>query len=229
MGMNDFAPGKNEYGQFIIKNISPQNKTIFLFAGWPINLGGTRDLLTIPGVAESDIKSSLMKGELRTKFKNGDIELVMSNIDLLQFNNLGIQYLQGYGFTTGVLVDYNQLDGYVQGLLSAGPGSGITPTEHETLRQLIHFIDSGPGDGFVSGAVQITSPAGPFPNSITWYLDNTQTTKLVEKLINYNSNRFPSIITWNMYDIDGISIIHSVIDTITYNAAFESSRVRQIM
>src|SRR5208282_3006118 len=118
MGMDDFAPGKNECGQFVVRNTSPQKKTIFFFAGWPINLGCTRDLLKIPGVSEGDIKSSLMKGEIRNKLKNGDIELVFSNIDLLQFNDCGIQYLQGYGFTTGVLVGYDQLDGYVQSLLN---------------------------------------------------------------------------------------------------------------
>jgi len=116
--MDDFAPGKNECGQFVVRNTSPQKKTIFFFAGWPINLGCTRDLLKIPGVSEGDIKSSLMKGEIRNKLKNGDIELVFSNIDLLQFNDCGIQYLQGYGFTTGVLVGYDQLDGYVQSLLN---------------------------------------------------------------------------------------------------------------
>jgi hypothetical protein len=108
MGMDDFAPGRNECGQFIVRNISPQNKTIMIF-NYPINMGCTRDLLQIPGVSEGDIKSALMKGQIRNKFKVGDIELVFSNIDLLQFNDCGIQYLDGFGFTTGVLVAYEQL------------------------------------------------------------------------------------------------------------------------
>lgn len=230
MGMNDFAPGRNECGQFIVRNISPQKKTIFFFAGWPINLGCTRDLLQIPGVSEGDIKSSLMKGEIRHKLKyTRDIELVFSNIDLLQFNDCGIQYLEGYGFTTGVLVGYDQLDGYVKSLLGQG-GGGITPSEHETLRQLIHFVDNGPGDGFASGAVRTTSPAGsPFPTEVCWYLDGTLTTKLVDKLIVYNAHQVPTTITWNMYDYDGVTIIHTVIDTFTYvNNVFESSRNRSI-
>lgn len=121
MGMDDFAPGRNECGQFIVRNISPQKKTINIF-NYPINLGCTRDLLQIPGVSEGDIKSALMKGQIRNKFLVGDIELVFSNIDLLQFNDCGIQYLEGYGFTTGVLVGYDQLDGYVQSLLNASGG-----------------------------------------------------------------------------------------------------------
>ena len=123
MGMDSFAPGTNECGQFIVKNISPQKKTINIF-NYPINLGCTRDLLKIPGVSEGDIKSALMKGQIRHKFLVGDIELVFSNIDLLQFNDCGIKYLEGYGFTTGVLVGYDQLDGYVQSGLFGG-GSGI--------------------------------------------------------------------------------------------------------
>lgn len=123
MGMNVFAPGTNECGQFIVRNISPQKKCIMIF-NYPINLGCTRDLLKIPGVFDTEIKSALMKGQLRNKFRVGDIELVYSNIDLLQFNDCGINYLEGYGFTTGVQVGYDQLDGYVQGLLAQGGGGG---------------------------------------------------------------------------------------------------------
>lgn len=229
MGMDDFAPGRNECGQFIVRNVSPQKKTITFFAGWPINLNCTRDLLKIPGVSEGDIKSSLMKGEIRRKLKNGDIELVFSNIDLLQFNDCGIQYLEGYGFTTGVLIGFNQLDGYVQNLITQGGGGGITPTEHETLRQLIHFIDEGPGDGFASGAFKEILPSGsPFPTQITWYLNVNRTQKLVEKFVTYSASHFPVQILWNMYDYDGITIVHTVIDTITYNTAFEATRTRSI-
>jgi hypothetical protein len=227
MGMDDFAPGNRECGMFIVRNISPQRKTINIF-NYPINLGCTRDLLQIPGVSEGDIKSALMKGQIRNKFKVKDIELVFSNIDLLQFNDCGIKYLEGVGFTTGVLVGYNQLDGYVQSIIGQGGGGGITPTEHETLRQLIHFIDEGPGDGFASGAYKTLSPVGPFPTLITWYLDESETQILVTKSITYNSNRFPYIIEWNMYDYDGITIVHTVTDTITYNTAFEANRIRTI-
>lgn len=225
--MDIFAPGSKECGQFIVRNISPQVKTINIF-NYPINYGYTRDLLEIPGVSEGDIKSALMKGEIRHKFKVGDIELVFSNIDLLQFNDCGIQYLEGFGFTTGVLVGYDQLDGYVQNLITQGGGGGITEAEHKVLLDLIHFIDNGPGDGFASGAVRVTSPAGsPFPTNIVWYLDNTLTTKLVEKIIVYTSDKVPATITWNMYDRAGLVVIHTVIDTFIYtNNVFESERIR---
>lgn len=228
MGMNVFAPDQPQCGMFIVKNTSPQMKTISIF-NYPINLNDTRDLMQIPGVFETDIKAALMKGQLRNKLLNGDIQLVFSNIDLLQFSECGIQYLQGYGFTTGVQVGYDQLDGYVQSLLQGGGGGGITPQQHETLRQLIHFIDEGPGDGFASGAFKEILPTGsPFPTSITWYLSTAKTLKLVEKFITYTANHFPSQIQWNMYDYDGVTIVHTVIDTFTYSSAFESSRTRTI-
>lgn len=226
MGMNVFAPFLPECGQFIVRNISPQKKTIFIFNN-PINLYETRDLLRIPGIYEAEIKSSLMKGTLKRKFLNKDIELVISNIDLLQFTDCGIQYLEGYGFTTGVTIGYNQLDGYVQSLL--GGGGSLEPA-HKTLRDLIHFIDEGPGDGFASGAFKEVLPNGsPFPTSITWYLDVAKTKKLVEKFVTYNSSHFPISIHWNMYDYDGVTLIHTVIDTITYTTAFESTRTRTII
>lgn len=226
MGMNVFAPNQPECGQFVVRNISPQRKTIFIF-NYPINLGETRDLLKIPGIYEAEIKSSLMKGTLKRKFKNGDIELVISNIDLLQFTDCGIQYLEGYGFTTGVTIGFDQLDGYLQSII--GGGGSLEPA-HKTLRDLIHFIDEGPGDGFVSGAFKEVLPNGsPFPTSITWYLDVAKTKKLVEKFITYNSSHFPVNIHWNMYDYDGVTLIHTVIDAITYTTAFESTRTRTII
>jgi len=229
MGMNVFAPNQPQCGQFVVRNVSPQRKTIFIF-NYPINLNETRDLLKIPGIFEAEIKSSLMKGTLRRKFLNKDIELVISNIDLLQFTDCGIQYLEGYGFTTGVRVGFDQLDGYVQNLITSGGGGGLTPQQHQTLRHLIHFIDQGPGDGFASGAFKEILPNNSaFPTSVTWYLDVAKTKKLVEKFITYTNNTFPTTIHWNMYDTDGVTIIHTVIDTITYNSAFEATRTRTII
>lgn len=207
---------------------SPYKKTISIF-NYPINAGDTRDLLQIPGVEESDIRASLLKGVLRHKFLCGDIALVYSNIDLLQFSDKQRSFLFQFGFTEGVQVGWDELDGYTQGQIGSGGGGGITPFEHETLRQLIHFIDEGPGDGFASGAFKEILPTGsPFPTSITWYLDIGKTKKLVEKFITYTANHFPSQIRWNMYDFDGVTIVHTVIDSFTYSSAFESSRTRTI-
>jgi hypothetical protein len=83
-------------------------KTISVFH-YPINAGQTRDLLQIPGVQEEDIRSSLLKGELRHKFLCGDIQLVSSNIDLLQFSDKQRAWLQSYGFTEGITIGVDEL------------------------------------------------------------------------------------------------------------------------
>jgi hypothetical protein len=221
-----YAPKYNTH--FIVKNTCTDNrKTISIF-NYPINYGATRDLLAIPGVEESDIRAALLKGVLRHKFLCGDIQLVSSNIDLLQFSDKQRTFLQSFGFTEGVTVGYDELDGYVQTLISSG-GGGLTADEHETLRQLIHFIDEGPGHGFAANAYKVVLPTGsPFPTSMTWYLDAGHTIKLVDKLITYSVNNFPLTLTWRMYAVDGVTIIHTVMDTITYSTAFESTRIRTV-
>jgi len=231
MGNNSFAPGSRNPQCFVVQNITTEPKTIMIF-NYPINPGCTRDLLRIPGVAEDDIRSALLKGEIKHKLLTGDITVICSDIDLLQFNTTQLAFLQGAGIVNGLQIGYEELDGYVQNIIEqgGGGGGGITPQEHETLRQLIHFIDSGgPGDGFASGAYRVMLPTGsPFPTNITWYLSSAMTQKLVEKQIIYDTHKFPYIITWYMYDYDGVTIVHTVTDTITYDAAFESTRFRTI-
>ena len=76
---------------------------------YPINPGDTRDLLQIPGVQEEDIRSSLLKGVLRHKFLCGDIALVSSNIDLLQFSDKQRAFLFNFGFTEGLVIGLDEL------------------------------------------------------------------------------------------------------------------------
>lgn len=68
---------------FIVKNVSPQRKSVRIF-GLSIPFGRTADLFSIPEITENDIRSSLAKGELLFKIKNGDIKIVSSTIDLSQ-------------------------------------------------------------------------------------------------------------------------------------------------
>jgi hypothetical protein len=108
-------------------------------------------------------------------------------------------------------------------------GSGITPSEHETLRQLIHFIDEGPGDGFLSGAYKVILPqSSPFPTSVIWYEDDTMSQIIVSKMLVW-SGPVPTNITWQVYNTDGVTVAHTVSDSIMYtNFVFESTRVRTI-
>jgi hypothetical protein len=218
MGMNDFAPFTKKYGCFIVRNItSAPQKTIKIF-NYPINHNQSRDLLQIPGVGESDIRASLLKGTLRNKILSGDIVVECSDIDLLQFNLDQKAFLVKAGIIHGLDV-------------SEEITQALTAAAHERLRQLIHFIDGGgPTDGFASGAFKTIRPlASPFPTNITWWTDSTQTEKIVEKIITYTANKLPSTVTWNMYDTNGVTVIQTVTDTITYvSNSFESTRTRTI-
>jgi hypothetical protein len=107
-----------------------------------------------------------------------------------------------------------------------GEGSGISSAQHQALRQLIHFIDDGPANGFASGAYRVTTGT-VFPSAITWWESAALLKKIVEKLITY-VGAFPSSIQWKMYDTDGTTVIATVTDAITYSGPFETSRTRTI-
>ena len=86
---------------FVVRNLV--NKRIRIF-NYPIEPGQTRDLLTIPEISESDIRHSLLKGEVGHKIKVHEIEVVNSDIDLLQFNYEQLIFLQNAGITDGLQV-----------------------------------------------------------------------------------------------------------------------------
>jgi len=120
---------------------------------------------------------------------------------------------------------------------ATGPTGPIGPTgaqgvtgptaPHETLRQLIHFIDEGPGHGFPSGAYKVVYGL-PFPTGVTWFENTAQTEKLVEKIIVYGTGQRPSTITWNIYAADGTTIVQTMTDTLSYTGAFETTRLRSL-
>lgn len=108
-----------------------------------------------------------------------------------------------------------------------GGGNEVFTSEaHKALRQLIHFIDNGPAEGFASGSYrEITG--GVFPTAITWYNSSGGSKKkIVEKLISW-TGVLPTIITWKSYDIDE-NLLVTITDTITYSGVFEINRTRTI-
>lgn len=109
--------------------------------------------------------------------------------------------------------------------LVAGTG-GLTTDAHKVLRQLIHFIDEGPAEGFASGAYKETTPTGPFPTSIIWWASAAKLVKIVELAVTY-TGAFPTTMVWKVYDAAGV-LLATVSDAITYSGAFESSRTRTI-
>jgi hypothetical protein len=112
------------------------------------------------------------------------------------------------------------------GIFNLRSGTGLSEAAHRALRQLIHFIDNGPTNGFPSGAYR-ENVGGVFPTSITWYDDNTKVKKIVEKTLAY-TGAFPTTIQWKMYDTDGSTVLATVTDAITYSGAYETDRTRTI-
>lgn len=105
-------------------------------------------------------------------------------------------------------------------------GGGISADQHKTLRQLIHFIDNGPAEGFTPGAYRETTGT-VFPTVIIWWESSSKLKKIVEKLITY-TGAFPTTIAWNVYDVDGSTMLATVSDLISYSGPFETSRTRTI-
>lgn len=140
--------------------------------------------------------------------------------------------------SVNLVYGYNQrIDGFNFNVLrfdltlpaSTSAGGSLTPAAHQTLRQLIHFISEGPGNGFATGAFKETLPfSNPFPTSIIWWESSAKLKKIVSKSIAYNPNKTPSTISWEMYATDGITVIATVSDAISYSGVFETTRTRSI-
>lgn len=125
--MDIFAPGKKRNTCFIVKNIiTGSNKVVRIFQ-YPIPVGQTRDILAIPGVSESDIRASLLKGELLHKILSQEITIVSSDIDLLQFDALQKQFLMDSGVTCGLsITQTNGMDAALyQNVMLVGVVDGV--------------------------------------------------------------------------------------------------------
>jgi len=112
--------------KFIVRNIAPGNKTVKVF-NYPILNGMIRDLMGIPEVSEADIRHSLLKGELAIKFTYKELEVVDSDIDLIQFNAQQKALLQSFGIVNGLNGGGGQPDIFTNVTL-IGPINGINQT-----------------------------------------------------------------------------------------------------
>lgn len=93
---------KNSSTSFIVKNIAPRGKRIQVFS-YPIANQMTRDLLSIPYVSEEDIRHSLLKGEIMMKIRNKELEIVFTDINLLQFNEEQKAFIKSAGVSDNYL------------------------------------------------------------------------------------------------------------------------------
>jgi hypothetical protein len=101
--------------------------------------------------------------------------------------------------------------------------------EHELLQQLIHLSDDdGPrGAQWANNLVKDTDTVTAFPSGSVWWTDSSRTKKVVDSVITRNSSQLPVTVQWRAYASDGVTVVESYTDTITYSGGvFEASRTR---
>ena len=102
-------------------------------------------------------------------------------------------------------------------------------SNHRALHHLIHFIDDGPALDFASGAFHEILPSGnAFPTNEVWWVSAAKTQKIVELTITRDSQKKPTAEQWKMYDLDGVTVVETVTDAISYSGPFETTRTRTI-
>jgi len=112
---------------------------------------------------------------------------------------------------------------------AADDAHAVNRTYHPKVRQLIHFIEHGPSEGFATGAYFEVLPTGdPFPTSEIWYESAAKAKKIVELATVWYPNKTINTETWTVYDTDGITPLGSVTDTYAYSGVFVSSITRAI-
>lgn len=121
------------------------------------------------------------------------------------------------------------LDGGPGGLLQiqATPLLGtLTEDQHKTLRQLIHFIDDGPGDGFVlSPFKEVTG--FPFETQVTWWETALKVRRIYQSEITRSDGWLPVTQSYKVFALDGITVAARATDVITYvSGCFETFRSR---
>ncbi len=118
---------------------------------------------------------------------------------------------------------------YVGGVVvSLISGSGLTAEQHKVLRQLIHFIEDGPAEGFASGAYKETTPTGPFPTSEVWWESAAKLKKIISLDTTWTGAKITQEV-WKVYDAaDGSTVLATITDAINYSGPFETSRTRTI-
>jgi hypothetical protein len=119
-------------------------------------------------------------------------------------------------------------DGGPGGQLVISEAQPFTSASHAALRQLVHLAGGG-GPFETFGTAYSTSDPSPFPSSSIWWADAGLTKKIVEMTTVYNANSMPSTVTWKAYASDGLTVVATAVDAVTYtNGVFEASRIRTI-
>lgn len=134
----------------------------------------------------------------------------------------------------GTLVYY---DGYFYardsyGAFNLRTGAGMSESEHEILRQLIHFVETNsPGYGFGAGPYycETNYTTSVFPTNETWYETSAKIKKICRWEGTYNANKTFATEKWIVYKSDGVNPAADATDTISYTGVREDSRSRTIV
>jgi hypothetical protein len=112
------------------------------------------------------------------------------------------------------------------GIFDLRSGAGLSAAAHKALRDLIHFIDGGPADGFTSGMFSVVTGT-VFPASETWYVAGAAPPagKIVELTVTW-TGVVPTTKVWTMYDTDGSTVLVTLTEGISYSGIFETGRAR---
>lgn len=98
------------------------------------------------------------------------------------------------------------------------------------VRSLVSFIDDGPAEGFATNSYKTTTPSGnPFPTAEVWYVDSSMAQKIVELDITRDSQQRPTSEVWKLYAADGVTVLKTITDTVSYSGPFEGTRTRGIV
>lgn len=151
---------------------------------------------------------------------DGPILQRVASTDRLRLPDL-LRFLPSGAATEGLV----QSDALGNLFVAPGTGGGITAAQHKTLRQLIHFINEGPGDAFATAPYREQSP-NPFPTSVVWYESSAKSKKIYELAITRSVEQRPTQVDYILYDTDGATELIRATDTMTYAGAFETSRER---
>lgn len=191
--MNEFAPFLPKNTTFVVKNIAPSRKVLRIFQ-FPIPYNTTRDLLRCRGVSEADIRASLLKGELNIKISAGELTIVQSDIDLLQFNAEQKLFLESNGVTIGTSIGSTQMPDFDLAIDPVFPSHTYTKT-HDVNDNVIQEQWKRNSDNSLIKQIDYTYTTGSVTQEIRRIYNTTGSTIIGQITIVYNydiNNQFTS-------------------------------------
>lgn len=115
--MSNFAIYPSTSVSFVLKNItSPPGRSIKVF-NVSVYPGNTIDVMKIPGITEEDVRVSLLRGDLRNKINNGQLQIINSTIGLPEHDTNFINDLGTMGLYSSVNI-FPVIPGVVKSLIN---------------------------------------------------------------------------------------------------------------